>query len=84
MSAGVVFGIDNAHFMDEATWSFLETVSSTTDAVLCVLSMMPPSPLHPLPDTATRTLKVRGGREREGKGTREGGEREREERERER
>ncbi|XP_043231991.1 adenylate cyclase type 10-like isoform X1 [Amphibalanus amphitrite] len=60
MSAGVVFGIDNAHFMDDTTWSFLETISSTSDAVLCVLSMMPPSPLHPLPDMATQTLKSKG------------------------
>ena len=59
MSAGVVFAIDNAHFMDDETWSFLETVASTTEAVFCVLAMMPPSPLHPLPDTATSTLKVR-------------------------
>ena len=54
----MVFVIDNAHFMDDETWCFLETMASSGEAVLCALSMMPPSPLHPLPDSATRTLKV--------------------------
>ncbi|XP_037073173.1 adenylate cyclase type 10-like [Pollicipes pollicipes] len=56
VSSGVVFAIDNAHFIDDETWSFLETMSTTSEAVLCLLTMMPPS-LHPLSEIAASTLK---------------------------
>lgn len=56
VSQPCLFAVDNAQFIDEASWDFLEDLSADSHAIL-VLSLRPFSSSNPPCETAIRLIK---------------------------